>query len=457
MICPPHHQCRHFHFSLMCFAAAAAAASSSAAAVDWSSPSLVLGFIAIASGSGGSFYHERVGQSLPKMNRRCQQERHGMSSSSSLAAVTKCYNNINEDHDEDYFVQPDYYDDNDDGGDFFVVGAKPNKKNRKNDVGRQKTSSAMSAISLSTTTTSTTSSTTTIEVAGGYWIDRNDPFVMMNEGKLFASGGGDPYHHLGIMSSSSRSSREPTQQLPQSSVRQIMHNQSSSGSGNKENEGTNLTDRKSIKFTIRGNPRVLIRHRSARGYTYNPSRPAQDDFRNCVLKLLPPRILRPTTSMRTTTTMMPTTAAATQIMMADNDNSSNGGEYCDNTAINGMDPSSLAASPSSLNATTLFSADECLQLSLTFRMKRPKSHFIANQPGYDRLKSSAPSKINIRNLRSDIDNMAKFVMDSLNGLLYVDDRQVVVLNVRKVLDCDGLCLGATDVEISVVKEEEIFP
>lgn len=90
-------------------------------------------------------------------------------------------------------------------------------------------------------------------------------------------------------------------------------------------------------------------------------------------------------------------------------------------------------------------------------MKRPKSHFIANQPGYDRLKSSAPSKINIRNLRSDVDNMAKFVMDSLNGLLYVDDRQVVVLNVRKVLDCDGLCLGATDVEISVVKEEEIFP
>jgi Holliday junction resolvase RusA-like endonuclease len=443
----------------MCFAAAAASSSAVAAAVDWSSPSLVVGFVAIASGSGGIFYNDlRVGPSLPKMNRRCQQQqRHGMSSS--FAAATKCYNNnINEDYDEDYLVQPDYYDDNDgDVGDISVAVAKPNKKNRKNDVGRQKTSSAISAVSLSTTTTST-STIMEMEAEGGYWIDRNDPFVMMNEGEVFASGGGEPYHHLGIMSSSSRSSKEPTQQLlPQFSVRQIMHNQSSSGSGNKENEGTNLTDRKSIKFTIRGNPRVLIRHRSARGYTYNPSRPAQDDFRNCVLKLLPPRILRPTTSMRTTTTMMPTTAAATQIMMADNDNSSNGGEYCDDTAINGMDPSSLAASPSSLNATTLFSADECLQLSLTFRMKRPKSHFIANQPGYDRLKSSAPSKINIRNLRSDVDNMAKFVMDSLNGLLYVDDRQVVVLNVRKVLDCDGLCLGATDVEISVVKEEEIFP
>ena len=66
MICPPHHQCRHFHFSLMCFAAAAASSSAVAAAVDWSSPLLVAGFIAIASGSGGIFYNDlRVGKSLP--------------------------------------------------------------------------------------------------------------------------------------------------------------------------------------------------------------------------------------------------------------------------------------------------------------------------------------------------------------------------------------------------------
>ncbi|KAL7427912.1 hypothetical protein ACHAXH_000885 [Discostella pseudostelligera] len=168
-----------------------------------------------------------------------------------------------------------------------------------------------------------------------------------------------------------------------------------------------------MKFTIRGNPRVLIRHRSARGYTYNPSRPAQDEFRNCLLKLMPPMLFHHTTNDKP------------------------------NTKI-----------PSSPSTTTLFAQDECLQLSITFRMKRPKSHFISNQPGYGRLKSSAPSSISIRNLRSDVDNMAKFVMDSLNGLVYVDDRQVVELNVRKVLDSEGLCLGATDVEIRVVTEEE---
>ncbi|KAL3758446.1 hypothetical protein ACHAWU_003615 [Discostella pseudostelligera] len=116
----------------------------------------------------------------------------------------------------------------------------------------------------------------------------------------------------------------------------------------------------------------------------------------------------------------------------------------------------LASSSSSPPSTTaLFTQDECLQLSITFRMKRPKSHFISNEPGHGRLKPSAPSSISIRNLRSDIDNMAKFVMDSLNGLVYVDDRQVVVLNVRKMLDSEGLCLGATDVEICVVTEEEV--
>ena len=63
-----------------------------------------------------------------------------------------------------------------------------------------------------------------------------------------------------------------------------------------------------------------------------------------------------------------------------------------------------------------------------------------------------------------MDNLAKFVLDSLNGLLYEDDRQVVKLCAVKVLDTpvengdggdDGLCLGGTDVEISVLREEDL--
>ena len=47
-------------------------------------------------------------------------------------------------------------------------------------------------------------------------------------------------------------------------------------------------------------------------------------------------------------------------------------------------------------------------------------------------------------------------MDSLNGLVYVDDKQVVSLNAIKVMDSKGLCRGATELEISVLGEEDLY-
>jgi Holliday junction resolvase RusA-like endonuclease len=90
-------------------------------------------------------------------------------------------------------------------------------------------------------------------------------------------------------------------------------------------------------------------------------------------------------------------------------------------------------------------------------MKRPSNHFVASRrtgPN-SRLKAAyAGSRWppDGRGIRSDVDNLAKFVMDSLNGVLYVDDRQVVRLKAMKVLDSEGPCLGATEVEISVFVE-----
>ena len=163
---------------------------------------------------------------------------------------------------------------------------------------------------------------------------------------------------------------------------------------------------KQISFTIRGNPRVLIRHRTARGFMYNPSKAAQLKFRDCVLELLPSRY-HPT-------------------ILDDEDDE------------DGPTPQ------------VLFEENEPLELSITFRTKRPKSHFVNNKPGPGRLKPQSPGKFHIT--RSDVDNLAKFVMDSLNGLLYVDDKQVISLKVMKVLDCDDLCLGSTDVRINIMKD-----
>ena len=57
--------------------------------------------------------------------------------------------------------------------------------------------------------------------------------------------------------------------------------------------------------------------------------------------------------------------------------------------------------------------------------------------------------------RVDVDNLAKFVLDSLNELVFEDDRQVVFLNCAKVLDSEGCCDGATEVTINRVEEEDV--
>jgi Holliday junction resolvase RusA-like endonuclease len=171
---------------------------------------------------------------------------------------------------------------------------------------------------------------------------------------------------------------------------------------NKDNTGG-----KSLKFTIRGKPLPLVRHRSSRGFMYNPSGAAQEMFRDSLLRMLPQR----------------------------------------HHPIIIDDGSSLD------NPVTFFSKSEFLEMSIVFRLKRPKSHFVGSKPGPGRIKSDAPGKFHVS--RTDIDNLAKFVLDSLNGILYEDDRQVVSLKAIKMLDSEGMCGGATDVTITVLEDERV--
>jgi Holliday junction resolvase RusA-like endonuclease len=46
-------------------------------------------------------------------------------------------------------------------------------------------------------------------------------------------------------------------------------------------------------------------------------------------------------------------------------------------------------------------------------------------------------------MKPDVDNLAKFVMDGLNGLVYKDDDQVVCLSAKKYLDRDPSNTGRT--------------
>lgn len=151
-----------------------------------------------------------------------------------------------------------------------------------------------------------------------------------------------------------------------------------------------------VRFTVRGKPLPLQRHRSSRGFTYNPSAPAQTCFRKIVSDML----------------------------------------FIDEE----IEP-------------PLFAPHQSLAVSIAFRLRRPRSHFVGGRPGPGRLKPSAPKQVS--SLRGDVDNLAKFVLDSLNFLLYEDDQQVQSLHVTKFLDNEDECLGATDVCIRVLEDEHL--
>jgi Holliday junction resolvase RusA-like endonuclease len=168
-----------------------------------------------------------------------------------------------------------------------------------------------------------------------------------------------------------------------------------------------------LQFTIRGNPVPLQRHRTARGFTYNPSASAQSSFRDLVLCLL----------------------------SRFNTHSERNDDNLQNT---------------SSESSTIWGSDHALSMTIVFRMKRPNSHFIGNKPGYDRLRKTAPDQAH-NALRTDVDNLAKFVLDSLNGILYTDDRQIVSLHVTKLYDNDTLelCNGSTCVQLRLIQESDV--
>jgi Holliday junction resolvase RusA-like endonuclease len=104
------------------------------------------------------------------------------------------------------------------------------------------------------------------------------------------------------------------------------------------------------------------------------------------------------------------------------------------------------------NFPTIFPT-QSLVMTIAFRMKRPKKHFSANRPGTGRLRATAPPQTSA--MRSDVDNLAKFVLDSLNGMMYEDDRQVCSLHVTKFLDNEDYCLGATEVCVRVLDDADL--
>jgi Holliday junction resolvase RusA-like endonuclease len=100
----------------------------------------------------------------------------------------------------------------------------------------------------------------------------------------------------------------------------------------------------------------------------------------------------------------------------------------------------------------IFGKEVPVVVTMKFFLRRPNSDFSIGPRGECRLRTMLPF---VRPNRPDIDNLVKFVLDALNGLLFHDDAQVVKLVAYKLLDTVGACEGRTEVEVSEFMCHEI--
>ena len=89
---------------------------------------------------------------------------------------------------------------------------------------------------------------------------------------------------------------------------------------------------------------------------------------------------------------------------------------------------------------------QTVSLQLTFCRHPPNSFFQAKKRNGKDLRKmiNEPDK-----MKPDIDNLAKFVMDALTGIVYTDDSQVTELVLRKLIDNKDPYEGKTIISIKL--------
>ena len=228
-----------------------------------------------------------------------------------------------------------------------------------------------------------------------------------------------------------------------------------------------------VKFKVRGNPVPLARHRTYRGFVFNPSAKKQKQFCNVVLDMLP---------------FCHFNGNESAIIVGNG--GSDSPDIIDKGIIDidlGIDTDTnidIDVNKNSMNIDTnidiskgtdnvipIFGEQEVISVQIISRMKRPQKHFVGGKPERGRLRKPKPVSENgekgdtdnqaphvashLQVTRTDVDNLAKFVLDALNGVLYADDRQVASLTVTKVYDDEEPYVGSTDVCIKSLTLEDL--
>jgi Holliday junction resolvase RusA-like endonuclease len=87
-----------------------------------------------------------------------------------------------------------------------------------------------------------------------------------------------------------------------------------------------------------------------------------------------------------------------------------------------------------------------LEAVITFRIRRPNSHFV-NSKRNRGLRTRAPRTYIVGKL--DLDNLVKFTLDANGGVIYVTDGQICYISCRKVWDKGQ---GSTTCVVSKLEE-----
>lgn len=103
--------------------------------------------------------------------------------------------------------------------------------------------------------------------------------------------------------------------------------------------------------------------------------------------------------------------------------------------------------PAYINGNIPFAKGVPVCVKIGFFMQRPLGDFVGRRRSPGNLKPTSLERKVVPH-GADVDNLVKFVLDALNGVIYHDDTQVVAVEAYKLPDNFMDCLGATVVEIS---------
>jgi Holliday junction resolvase RusA-like endonuclease len=91
--------------------------------------------------------------------------------------------------------------------------------------------------------------------------------------------------------------------------------------------------------------------------------------------------------------------------------------------------------------------DTGLNVSITYRIRRPNCHY----RGGNRLNGVVKAGMHLRRVTGgDIDNLIKYTLDSLNTVVYADDKMITSISAKKLWCEDPNSEGSTTVEVKKI-------